>query len=147
VASAVAVGNSRVLLNQSRVSDIYSLLSDLHSDVGVLSGVVSDMTSALSDAHSDIASRITALDTTLDASDLSDIASAVWARAGVDPTTVVSPTGTMGAKLDYLTAMARNKITTTATITSLRNDADSADIASAAISDDGTTFTRGEFGN
>ncbi len=131
--------------NQSAVSDIYSLLSDLHSDVGVMSGVLSDTYSLLSDAHSDLKSTITA--TELDASDLSDIASAVWAAGRTEPTTVVSPTGTVKEGLEWLVALSRNKITQTATIQSLRNDADSADIASAAVSDDGTTFTRNEFGN
>jgi hypothetical protein len=129
--SAAAAGASRATLLLSNVSDIYSLLSDVSSDVGVMSGV-------LSDVYSNLVLPITA-------SDLSDIASAVWARPGVEPTTVVSPTGTMGAKVDWLTALSRNKITQTATVQSLRNDADGADIASAAVSDDGTTFIRGEF--
>jgi hypothetical protein len=60
---------------------------------------------------------------------------------------VVSPTGTVKTGLEWLVALSRNKITQTATVQSLRNDADSADVASAAVSDDGTTFTRGEFGN
>jgi hypothetical protein len=59
---------------------------------------------------------------------------------------VVGHTDTLAGKVDWLTALSRNKITQTATVQSLRNDADSADIASAAVSDDATTFTRGEFG-
>jgi hypothetical protein len=45
--SAIAQANSRVLVTQSQASDIYSLLSDLHSDVGVVSGVVSDLSSGV----------------------------------------------------------------------------------------------------
>lgn len=139
IASAVwahttgAATSSRVLLNLSRVSDIYSLLSDVASDVTVMSGV-------LSDTYSNLAAGVT-----VGASSISDVASAVWARAGADPTTVPAVTAGMGAKLDWLTALSRNKITQTATVQSLRNDADAADIASAAVSDDGTTFTRDEF--
>jgi hypothetical protein len=121
---------SHLAVSSGIQSDIYSLLSDLHSDVTVMSGVVSDVYSAV------IAPG---------ASALSDIASAVWARAGADPTTVPAVTATMAAKVDWLTALSRNKITQTSTVQSLRNDADAADIASAAVSDDGTTFTRGEF--
>jgi hypothetical protein len=127
--SAATVAASRALAIQSTASDIYSLLG-----AGVELGA-----SSLSDLRSMVAA------TELDASDLSDIASAVWARTGSEPATVVSPTGTMAAKVDWLTALSRNKITQTATVQSLRNDGDSADIASAAVSDDGTTFTRGEF--
>jgi hypothetical protein len=38
------------------------------------------------------------------------------------------------------------KITQNATTQTLRNDADSAAIGSSSVTDDGTTFTRGEFG-
>ncbi len=143
VYSAAVQTNSRVLLNQSRISDVQSYLA-------VMSGVLSDAYSLLAagpeigaSSMSDIRSAITA--TELDASDLSDIASAVWARAGAEPAAVFSHSGTMGAKVDWLAAMSRNKVTQTATVLSLRNDADNADIASAAVSDDGTTYTRGEF--
>jgi hypothetical protein len=44
--SAATAGSSRALVAQSGVSDIYSLLSDLHSDVGVMSGIQSDVLSA-----------------------------------------------------------------------------------------------------
>ncbi len=82
-ASAAVQANSRVLLNQSRISDVYSMLSDLQSDfqsrvpkrvatdsqlsdlasdlksyLGVMSGVQSDLYSLLSDHHSDFQSRV-----------------------------------------------------------------------------------------
>lgn len=47
--------------------------------------------------------------------------------------------------LSWLLALARNKITQTATTQTLRNDADSASLATAAVSDDGTTFIRAEW--
>jgi hypothetical protein len=47
--------------------------------------------------------------------------------------------------IQWLFSLARNKRTTTATTDTLRNDADGADIASSTISDDGSTFTRGEY--
>lgn len=122
--------------NHSVTSDIYSLLSDLHSDVAVLSGVVSDVYSLM------------AAGAPLGASDLSDIRSAITAngvlRAGADPTAVVGVTDTLAAKVDWLTALSRNRIDQTATQQKLHNDALS-QIASAAVSDDGTTFRRDEW--
>ena len=47
--------------------------------------------------------------------------------------------------LAWIVAQMRNKITQTATTTTLRNDADNATIATSTISDDGTTLTRGEY--
>lgn len=137
VLSAAQQANSRLLVQQSRVSDIYSLLSDLHSDVGALSGVVSDIQSAI------------AAGVEIGSSSLSDLRSAITAngvqRQGAEPTGVVGHTGTLAEKVDWLTALSRNKITQTAGVQTLRNDADTDTIASAVVSDDGTTFTRGEF--
>lgn len=58
---------------------------------------------------------------------------------------VPGATSTIVAKLNWLFALARNKILQTATTQSLRNDADGADIATATVSDDGTTFTKSEW--
>lgn len=128
---------SRALLNQSRISDVYSLLSDLHSDVAVVSGV-------LSDAYSLLTAGVE-----VGASSLSDLRSAITANgllaAGAEPTTVIGHTDSLKAKIDWLTALSRNKITQTSTLQSLRNDADNSTIASATVSDDATTFTRGKF--
>lgn len=48
-------------------------------------------------------------------------------------------------KLNFMFAKARNKITQTANTQLVRNDADSGTIATSTVSDDGTTFTRGEY--
>ena len=62
-----------------------------------------------------------------------------------EPTGVPGATATLVAKLGWLAALARNKVTQTATTTTLRNDADGANIATATVSDDGSTFTRNEW--
>jgi hypothetical protein len=128
--SAATAGSSRALLGQSGISDLQSYLV-------ALSGALSDVESQI-DAGMEIG-----------ASSLSDIRSAVTAAgmgaAGSDPTTVPAVNASYGAKLDWLTAVSRNKFLQTATTQSVRNDGDSADIASAAVSDDGTTYTRGKF--
>ena len=135
--SQAAVASSRALLIQSQASDIYSLLSDVASDVTVVSGVVSDIYS------------LVAAGAPLGASDLSDLRSAITANgvllAGADPTGVPAVGATLAAKVDWIAALSRNKVQQTATVQSLRNDADAADIASAAVSDDGVTFERGKF--
>ena len=62
-----------------------------------------------------------------------------------EPSSVPSATASLVDKISWICALARNKITQTATTQTLRNDADDGNIATAATSDDGTTFTRGEF--
>jgi hypothetical protein len=62
-----------------------------------------------------------------------------------EPAGVPAATATLVAKINWITALCRNKITQTATTQTLRNDADSAAVATASVADDGTTFTRGEW--
>jgi uncharacterized protein YeeX (DUF496 family) len=160
-ASAAQQANSRVLLNQSRISDVYSMLSDLQSDFqsrvpkavatnSQLSDLASDLRSYLagmSGVQSDIYSALIA-GPEIGASSMSDIRSAITAngvtRAGADPTGVVGVTATLADKVDWLTAMSRNKLTQTSTSAVLFNDASVA-VASATVADDGTTFTRSEW--
>lgn len=137
--SRAAQAASRALLNQSGVSDIYSLLSDLASDVTVMSGVLSDVYSAVGAGVA------------IGASDMSDLRSAIAAhgvlRAGTEPAGVIGHTDTLAAKVDWLTAQSRNKQTLNKDtgIGALRNDADNDNIASRVDSDDGTTYTKGEW--
>lgn len=62
-----------------------------------------------------------------------------------EPSSVPAATSTFRDMVHWLFTLARNKRTTTATVDTLRNDADSGSIATAAVSDDGTTFTRNEY--
>ena len=62
-----------------------------------------------------------------------------------EPAGVPAATSTLADKIRWLFALARNKVTQNSTTQALRNDADSANIATSAISDDGTTMTRGEW--
>ena len=71
ILSAAQQGNSRILVVQSNVSDVQSALD---SQFAYLSN-------AISDAHSDLGSQIGGITATVSASDMSDIASRVWATA------------------------------------------------------------------
>lgn len=80
---------------------------------------------------------------------MSDLRSTITAngvlRSGIEPAGVIGHTDTLAGKVDWLAALSRNKVTQTATVQALRNDADDDAIASAAVSDDGTTFIRSEW--
>jgi len=58
---------------------------------------------------------------------------------------VPAATASLAAKIQWLATLARNRITETSTTQTVRNNADSATIASATVSDDATTFVRGKF--
>ena len=74
-----------------------------------------------------------------------EITANLWAQTMSEPSGVPAVNGTLKAAIEFLFVMARNKRTQTTTTEVLRNDADSATIATSTKSDDGTTFTRGEF--
>ena len=59
--------------------------------------------------------------------------------------TVVGATATIAAMITWIKTLARNKITQTNTTQTLRNDADSGNVATAAVADDGTTASRAEW--
>jgi hypothetical protein len=63
----------------------------------------------------------------------------------IEPTSVPGWSASFGAKFAWLFALMRNKVTQTSSTKTLRNDADNASIATASVSDDGTTFTHAEW--
>ena len=62
-----------------------------------------------------------------------------------EPGSVPAATSSLKDKIGWLFMLARNKRVTSATQDKVRNDADSADIGTAGLSDDGTAFSRGEY--
>ena len=70
---------------------------------------------------------------------------ALTATTFAEPTSVPAATATMKDMLHWLFTMSRNKRTQTADTATLRNDADDASIGTASTSDNGTTFTSGEW--
>lgn len=62
-----------------------------------------------------------------------------------EPAAAPAATTTLQAMLHWLFTLARNERRTTATSDLVRNDANGATIGTATLSDDNTTFTRGEY--
>lgn len=73
-----------------------------------------------------------------------DIANVAASLGIAEPGAVPGFGADAGDVLSWLLTLSRNEINQTATTKTIRNDADSADIATCAVSDDGTTFTRAE---
>lgn len=62
-----------------------------------------------------------------------------------EPSSVPGATSSLKDKINWLFTLARNRVTQTSSTQTLRNDANSANIGTASTSDDGSTFTRGEW--
>ena len=105
------------------------------SDILLLSGKQDSDMVVVATATSDIKSLVT-----LVRSDTALLDGAQAELAAV-PAAAASPL----AKLNWLFALSRNKINETGILQTLRNDGDTAAIAAAALSYDGTTLTRGKF--
>ena len=82
---------------------------------------------------------------TMKASTNSEVETALATTTYAEPSSVPAATASLADKIGWVAFVSRNKFTQTATQQIVRNDADSANIGTATISDDGTTFTRGEF--
>ena len=75
----------------------------------------------------------------------SDAVTEIWGKAMTELSAAPAVTGTVLQALEWIFLLARNKLTQTATTQTLRNDADNANLSTSTVSDDGTTFTRGEW--
>ena len=70
----------------------------------------------------------------------------IWAKAMTDLATgAPSATASVLTAINYLYETWRNKTTTTATLVTIKKDDGSTDLTKSTISDDATTFTKGEF--
>lgn len=77
--------------------------------------------------------------------DAATLVNLIWDEAQVETTGAPAITGTMRAFMEWWAALSRNRMTQTATTSTLRDDADAAALATSTVSDDGTTFVRGEW--
>lgn len=74
------------------------------------------------------------------------IADAVWDEGLTEPSgNTFAWAGTFRQLVQWLGALSRNKMTQTSTTTTLRNDADNANISTSTVSKAGGTTTRGEW--
>lgn len=123
--------NRQVTIATDTTTDIPALIATAQADLDTItggSGVLIDTDAVDADALK------------TDAIDL------IWANAMSD-LAQGAPSSTASAltALNYLYTMLRNKTTTTATLITVMRDDGSTGLIKSTISDDGTTFTKGEF--
>ncbi len=74
-----------------------------------------------------------------------DAITEIWAKAMSDLVNVPGVTASALDALNWLYELARNAVTQTSTITTVMRDDGATTLATSTISDNGTTFSRGEF--
>ena len=117
--------------------------------VGSVTGAVGSVTGAVGSVTGNVGGNVTGSVGSLAAQAKADVnaevvdalATDTYAELGAVP----AATASLKDKITWLYMLARNARLTTASADKVRNDANSSDVATAALSDDGTTFTRGEY--
>jgi hypothetical protein len=77
--------------------------------------------------------------------DISDAATVVWAQVLAELSSVPGVTASVKDALNWIFTLARNKRTQTNSTETVLKDDESTPLATSTKSDDGTTFTRGEY--
>lgn len=76
---------------------------------------------------------------------VTEIVTAVWAKTMTELTAVPAAAADVLTALTWLFELGRNKLTQTATTTTIFKDDGSTTLSTSTVSDDGATFTRGEW--
>ncbi len=131
------------------VTDNTAGMSDLATEVGLvnMTKINEEADTALSDydgptkAEMDTAHALLATPAQVNTEVLDVMSTDTFA----EPASVPAATASIVNKIGWVTSVSRNKVTQTATKQTLRNAADDGDIATATISGDGVTATRGKY--
>lgn len=138
------------------VVDAVKAITDNLPDSGALTSIAqaSDLATAISYIDTEVAAILEDTGTTLPAliNALNDLSAAEVNAEIVDALvtdtyaegSIPAATASLKDMIHWIFTMHRNKITQTSTTTTVRNDADSADLATFTVSDDATTFTSDE---
>lgn len=125
---------------------IASVTGSVGSVTGNVGGnVVGSVASVTGNVSGSVVGAIGSLGATAKADVNAEVLDVLTVDTFTEASTVPAATSTLKDKINWLFALARNKVTQTATTQLVRNDADSATIGTSTVSDDGTTFTRGEY--
>jgi len=117
---------------QTSVDTVDDLVDDLETRL------TAQRAANLDNLDATVSSRSTVTTAQVNAEVVDALATDTYAESASVP----AATASLKDKIVWLATLGRNKITQTSTTQTLRNDADSADIATASVSDDGTTATR-----
>ncbi len=145
--AAVQTGDE-VLIMHPRVAELLSTPYAVWDELLASHAVSASMAAKLTDIGTDVDTAVTNIaalptDADVNAQVVDALATDTYAEPGQG---APSATDDLATKIGYIYKFMRNKITTTATSITIYNDAGSTADQKSDISDDSTTFTRGEFG-
>jgi hypothetical protein len=131
------------------VGSVTGAVGSVTGAVGSVTGAVGSVTGAVGSVTGNVGGNVTGSVGSLAAQAKADVNAEVVDALSTDtyaePAAVPAATATLAAKVGWLAALARNKVTQTATEQTVLADDGTTQVATATVSDDGTTYTRGEF--
>ncbi len=119
------------------------ITGSLSGSVGSVTGAVGSVTGAVGSVTGAVGSLAAQAKADVNAEVVDALSTDTYAEPGQG---APAATTTLAAKINYLYKFLRNKVTTTSTTVSVYDDAGTTVDQKSTISDDGTTFTRGEYG-
>lgn len=136
IQSGLATASALATVDDFIDTEVAAILAAVDTEVGAIKAKTDNLPASPA-ATGDIPSAAT-------------IAAAVWDEPLAEPAGIfnwATTRATFRDLLQWLGAMARNKTTLNSGtgVQAVRNDADNANLATSTTSDDGTTFTRGEY--
>jgi hypothetical protein len=131
------------------VGSVTGAVGSVTGAVGSVTGAVGSVTGAVGSVTGNVGGNVTgsvgSLATQAKADVNAEVVDALSTDTYAEPAAVPAATATLAAKVGWLAALARNKVTQTATEQTVLADDGTTEVATATVSDDGTTYTRGEF--
>ena len=128
-------------LNVLSVADVQTLLDGMNdlsvADVQTLLDGMNDLSTV------DVQTLLDGMNDLSAAEMKAEVVAALFADPVTEPTSIPASNASIANKLSYLFSMAGNKLSQTASVQTLRNRTDTANISQSDIGADGTTTTRG----
>lgn len=119
--------------------------SALHDDITNLQTYIdTEIAAILEDTGTTLPAQIAALNNLSAAQVNAEVLDVLATDTAAELGAVPAANASLKAKITFLAMLARNKITQTATTKTVFADDGSTQVAAATVSDDGTTYTRGE---
>jgi len=145
IAGSNAATSITTALTANITGNLSGSVGSVTGAVGSVTGAVGSVTGAVGSVTGNVGGSVGSLaaqaKTDVNAEVVDALATDTYAELAGPP----AATSSLKDKLAWLFVLARNKVTQTATTQAVRNDADGANVATSTVSDDGTTFTRGEW--
>lgn len=148
-ASYTAPDNTSITAIKAKTDNLPSDPADASDIAAAFASVPSAATNA-SAVRTELATELARIDaaTTSRATPAqvnAEVVDALSVDTYAEPGSVPAATASLKEKIGWLFMLSRNKRTTTGSADAVRNDADSATVATAALADDGSTFSRGKY--